>query len=866
MRYVTFSQNEKTQYDIALLVPVLNTEEMSKHYVEKHLSAYREDIIAYDIYKKNKRTPVKDIKAYLDELLPVLMDLGTKYLVVCDAEYFKVLTKSKNVEISSGYVLDAVAGDFKVVYCPNYKAIFYDPEKVVSRIDQAMNALTDHMLGRYHNPGKGIIKSAKYLHTYEEIKQGLEDLLAMDCDLTSDIEAFSLKHYEAGIGTITFCWNKHEGMAFPVDIELRPHAANAPYFYQKRNDPVRALLKDFFKRFTKKMIWHNISYDVYVLIYQLFMDDLLDTSGLLDGLDIMLSNWDDTKLISYLATNSCAGNKLGLKYQAQEFAGNYAVEEIEDITQIPLDKLLEYNLVDGLSTWFTHEKHYQTMIDDDQQDIYEGLFKDAIVDIVQMQLTGMPLDMDEVKKVQKELQADSDAAVSSLNNSPLIKSFVHELNVEWVAARNEKLKTKVEVMANAKEEFNPNSNPQLQRLLYDKEFLGLPVLDLTDSKAPAAGGKTLAKLINHTQDPAELDLLNALIAFKSVDKILTAFIPAFMKAPKAPDGNYYLFGNFNLGGTVSGRLSSSNPNLQNLPASSKYSKAIKRCFKAPKGYIFCGLDFASLEDRISALTTKDPMKLKVYTDGYDGHCLRAYGYFGYKMPDIDPNSVASINSITKKYKAERSDSKAPTFALTYQGTYTTLMNNCGFSEEKAKMVESKYHEMYKVSDDWVNKKLQDATKDGYITAAFGLRVRTPLLKQVILGNKKTPFEAAAEGRTAGNALGQSWCLLNSRAASEFMKKVRKSKYRLLIRPCAHIHDAQYYMIPDDLRVLMYMNEHLVKAVNWQNHPDIQHPDVGLGGELSIFYPDWSAELELPNGATAQEIRNLANKHYAEWCN
>lgn len=865
MRYVTFSEKEQSQYDIALLVPTLNTEEMSRHYVDKHLSAYKENIIAYDIYKKNKRTPVKDIKAYLDELLPILMNLQTKYLVVCDAEYFKVLTKSRNVEISSGYVLDCVVGDFKVVYCPNYRAVFYDPEKVIAKITQAMDSLTDHMLGRYKNPGKGIIKHAEYLHTYDEIKDGLERLLEMDCDLTSDIEGFSLKHYDAGIGTITFCWNKHEGMAFPVDIKLRPHAANAPYFEQERNDPVRELLKDFFKRFKHKMIWHNISYDVYVLIYQLFMDDLLDTEGLLDGLDIMLSNWDCTKLISYLATNSCAGNKLGLKYQAQEFAGNYAVEEIEDITQIPLDKLLEYNLVDGLSTWFTHEKHYQTMINDQQQDIYEGLFKDAIVDIVQMQLTGMPIDMDEVKKVQKELQADSDAAVNKLKNSSLVKGFVHELNVEWVAARNEKLKTKVEVMANAKEEFNPNSNPQLQRLLYDKEFLGLPVLDLTDSKAPAAGGKTLAKLINHTQDPAELDLLNALIAFKSVDKILTAFIPAFLKAPRASDGNYYLFGSFNLGGTVSGRLSSSNPNLQNLPASSKYSKAIKRCFKAPKGYIFCGLDFASLEDRISALTTKDPMKLKVYIDGYDGHCLRAYGYFGDKMPDIDPNSVTSINSIAKKYKAERGESKAPTFALTYQGTFSTLMNNCGFSEEKAKMVESKYHEMYKVSDDWVNKKLQDATKDGYITAAFGLRVRTPLLKQVILGNKKTPFEAAAEGRTAGNALGQSWCLLNSRAASEFMKKVRKSKYRLLIRPCAHIHDAQYYMIPDDLGVLMYMNKHLVKAVDWQDHPDIAHPDVGLGGELSIFYPDWSAELELPNGATGPEIRNLANEHYAKWC-
>ena len=52
------------------------------------------------------------------------------------------------------------------------------------------------------------------------------------------------------------------------------------------------------------------------------------------------------------------------------------------------------------------------------------------------------------------------------------------------------------------------------------------------------------------------------------------------------------------------------------------------------------------------------------TTGYDGHCLRAYAYFGDQMPDIDPNDVESINSIDLKYKGERQESKAPTFALT----------------------------------------------------------------------------------------------------------------------------------------------------------------------------------------------------------
>lgn len=244
------------------------------------------------------------------------------------------------------------------------------------------------------------------------------------------------------------------------------------------------------------------------------------------------------------------------------------------------------------------------------------------------------------------------------------------------------------------------------------------------------------------------------------------------------------------------------------------------------------------------------------TDGYDGHSLRAYAYFANQMPDIDPNSVDSINSIQKKYKDLRSDSKVPTFLLTYDGTFKGMMQQCGFSLEKAKDIEAKYHELYVVSDQWKAAKLDQACKDGYVTVAFGLRVRTPLLKQVIRGTSKTPYEAEAEGRSAGNALGQSWCLLNTRAGIEFNDKVRKSRFALDIRPCAQIHDAQYFLIRDDIEAVHFTNEHLVTAVQWQDHPDIWHDEVKLGGELSIFYPDWGKEIEIPNYATQEQILSV----------
>ena len=258
------------------------------------------------------------------------------------------------------------------------------------------------------------------------------------------------------------------------------------------------------------------------------------------------------------------------------------------------------------------------------------------------------------------------------------------------------------------------------------------------------------------------------------------------------------------------------------------------------------------------------MKRVGNTDGYDGHSLRAHAYYGEEMPDIDPNSVASINSISKLYPNQRQDSKTPTFLLTYAGTYIGMMAQCGFSKEKALMVEKRYHQMYEVSDQWISAKLDEATKTGYVTIAFGLRLRTPKLAQVIRGTSKTPYEAEAEGRSAGNALGQSWCLLNSRAWNEFMGKVRKSPYRNQIRPCAQIHDAGYALVKDtaDAGALLYTNEHLVKAVEWQEHPDIQHDQVKLGGSLSIFYPNWGQEISIPNGAARNDIFQIVDQNLA----
>lgn len=582
------------------------------------------------IWKYKKKTPVTDIKTCLQEqVYPKITTYTPNYVLVADSEYFKVMAKVTKPDAYIGYFF----GDtFKFLYVPSYKQIFYHPEETKEKITRALDSIKASEQGKYCSPGSNIIKDEYYPSTTKDIAVLLKSLANRPI-LTCDIETYSLKHVDAGLGSICFCWDKHSGCAFKIDKSS-----------DSKNQEVRDLLKEFFINYKGTLIFHNIAFDVTVLIYQLFMKDVLDQEGLLNGLDIMLKNWEDTKLMTYLCTNSCSGNNLGLKYQAQAYAGNWAQDEISNIDKIPEEELLRYNLIDGLSTWFVYEKYKDTLVAEKQDKLYREIFKPTTKDIIQMQLTGIPLNYDKVLEAEQKLNDDKNQALSVITANKYVIQFKEVLNQEAVDKYNSTHKKQI-TLADVNESFNPNSGIQIKKLLYD--LIKLPVINLTESKQPATDGDTLKALLNHTTDKDVLDLLQALIDYSAVEKILSAFIPTFKKATPASDGRRYIYGNFNLGGTVSGRLSSSKPNLQQIPATgSKYAKLIKSCFQAPKGWLWVGLDYASLEDHISALVTKDPNKLKVYTDEYDGHCLRAYSYWKNLMPDI----TAQLDEIHKEGK------------------------------------------------------------------------------------------------------------------------------------------------------------------------------------------------------------------------
>ena len=227
--------------------------------------------------------------------------------------------------------------------------------------------------------------------------------------------------------------------------------------------------------------------------------------------------------------------------------------------------------------------------------------------------------------------------------------------------------------------------------------------------------------------------------------------------------------------------------------------------------------------------------------------------------DVQAYNVKRIKYVKDNYDPLRSKSKNVTFALQYRGTANTLVNNSGFEMEEAKAIVSNYKDLYKGSEEYATGRIAQAAKDGYVQIAFGLKLRTPLLKRTVMSSSMKANISEAEARTAGNALSQSYGLLNCKAANDFMERVYASPYKYDIMPVMQIHDAQYYIFPDDIDIVKWVNDNLSECMSWQVLPELQHVVVKLGAELDLF-PSWNAPITLKNNISIEEIYDTVSKH------
>jgi len=328
---------------------------------------------------------------------------------------------------------------------------------------------------------------------------------------------------------------------------------------------MRTQLKEFLK--DKHIVFHNALFDLKILITNLFMDNNRDLYGMRNGIVWLKENVkiDDTMLMIYHCNNNTQGNELGLKFNALKYTGVYAID-VTDIAEalnkelLTKKQILEYNAIDTLATALLYEEYFPKLKEEDVELIYSKSIE-SIYYLIETMIVGLPLDKYRLLEVEKQLKNELD----KLNNT--LKYYIDD-------------------------SFNPGSSKQLSKLLY--EVFDLPILEKTESGQPATGGDILKTLLNYTDDPDKQKVLTSIKDWKDVQKILTGFIEPFKKYYFSRSNTYWLTGNQKLGGTKSGRLSSNEPNLANLPSNSKYGKLIKSIFQAPDGWLFCGSDFAAL--------------------------------------------------------------------------------------------------------------------------------------------------------------------------------------------------------------------------------------------------------------------------------
>ncbi|QCF24799.1 DNA polymerase I [Hydrocarboniclastica marina] len=326
--------------------------------------------------------------------------------------------------------------------------------------------------------------------------------------------------------------------------------------------------------------------------------------------------------------------------------------------------------------------------------------------------------------------------------------------------------------AEAGEAFNLGSPKQLQVLLYEK--LGLPVVKKTPKGAPSTAEPVLAELaLTHALPRLILD-------HRSLSKLKSTYTDKLPHLINSQTGRIHT--SYHQAVTATGRLSSSDPNLQNIPIRTEEGRRIRQAFVATEGYKLVAADYSQIELRIMAHLSADEGLMKAFANGEDIHKATAAEVFGVPLEAVSGD--------------QRRSAKAINFGLIYGMSAWGLARTLGIGRDTAQAYVDRYFERYPGVLEYMDRTRTLAHDQGYVETLFGRRLYLPEIN-----NRNRNLQQAAE-RTAINAPMQG-------TAADIIKRAMVAVEDWLLQSNA---DARMTMQVHDELILEVREEDLPKIV------------------------------------------------------
>ncbi|AFP29478.1 DNA polymerase I [Marinobacter sp. BSs20148] len=535
-----------------------------------------------------------------------------------------------------------------------------------------------------------------------------------------DTETTSLKYMAAEVVGVSFAVQPFEAAYVPFCHDYM----GAPE--QLDRDTVLAQLKPLLESPDHKKVGQNLKYDKNVLAnHDICLEGIAE--------DTMVQSYVLNSVSSRHNMDALALHYLGEETTTFESLAGKGAKQLT-FNQLELDKAGPYAAEDADITLRLHQAlRPQLAATGKLQSVYEDIDLPLVPVLSRMEQRGTLISASTLRQHSQEL-----------------------------AERMAELETAAYEAAG--ETFNLGSPKQLQVIFYEK--LGLPVLKKTPKGAPSTAEPVLQELAHRHELP------RLLLEHRSLSKLKSTYTDTLPELIHHRTGRVHT--SYHQAVTATGRLSSSEPNLQNIPIRSEQGRRIRQAFVAEKGYKLLAADYSQIELRIMAHLSEDKGLLTAFAKGEDIHKATAAEVFGVTLEEVNSD--------------QRRSAKAINFGLIYGMSAFGLARQLDVERKVAQQYIDRYFERYPGVLTYMDKIRKQAHEDGYVETLFGRRLYLP---EINTRNKQ--LQQAAE-RTAINAPMQG-------TAADIIKLAMIEVERWLL--------AEY---PDSARMTMQVHDELIIEV------------------------------------------------------